>query len=145
MARLSHTLLQSSIMKKNTKSKQSSMPDAKGEDVSYSTSCTGRATHTLMTHGSHQKTSMPPNSSQNSCIPTLPWLDDRKYKRPIALSTRHPHLPFGLLSPSRTTKISLLLSSVHLLPCLTPRHQSLSPRAALLQPPLPPPTPKMPR
>ena len=80
MERPSHALLRSSITKKNTKSRQSSMPDRKGVDVSYSTSCIGRATPTRMTHGFHTPTCM-----QKSCWRTFDfriplWLGDWVYK-----------------------------------------------------------------
>src|SRR6266581_4371215 len=56
------------------------MQGVKGKDVSYNTSCIGRATHIPMTPGLHTKTCTPLNSLPNSCIPTPLWLEDQRYK-----------------------------------------------------------------
>jgi len=124
MARPSHAPLRSSIAKKNTRSKQSSMPDAKGEDISCSTSCTGKATHTLMTHGLHIKTSTPLNSLWSSCIPTLLQLDDQQYKT-HHLCSQNPHLPFIPSEPSEELSTAFICPS--LATCLVLPRRSLSP------------------
>jgi len=106
-----HALLRSSIVRRNTRLKQSSMPGGRGEDVSCNISCTGRATHTPMTHGLRTKTSTPQNSLPSSCIPTLLWLDDQQYKG-MTLVVSNPHL----LPISRHLKnLPPQLLSVHLL------------------------------
>ena len=129
MACLLHAPLRSSIVKKSTKSRTFWMPDVMDEVVNSNTSCTGRATLTLMTHGSITKTCMHPTFSKNSILPTPLRLDELKYKDPV-------HSPNQSLSSSLTHRnnyskdlsaafISISCKST----CLTLPPQFLSPHA----------------
>ena len=95
------------------------MLGVKGKDVSCSTSCTGKATHTQMTYGLHIKTSIPLNSLQNSCIPTLPWLDDRRYKS-HHFPYQIPIFPLSLIEQSEELSTAFICPSLkHNMSCLS--------------------------
>jgi len=127
-ARHSRALLRSSIAKKNMRSKQFWTPGTRGEDVNCNTSCTGRAIHTQMTHGLRIKTSMPPNSLQNSCIPTPLWLDNQRYKKtPLSLSK-------SLSSPCPPTTEELAESLRYFYLSFSPLKRHVSPIHAHLRP-----------
>ena len=69
------------------------MLDNMDKDINFNISSIGRATHTLTTHGSITKTYTHLTSLKNSILPTLPWLDKQKYKRPSALANQSSFSP----------------------------------------------------
>ena len=95
MARHLHALLQSSIVKRNTRSRTFWMQDDTDEDVNFNTSYIGKGIHTLMTRGLIIKTYTPPTFSKNSILPTPLQLDELKYKDPVH-SPINPHPPLHL-------------------------------------------------
>ena len=126
-ARPSHAPHRSSITRKNMRSKQSSTPGARGEDVSCNTSCTGRAIHTLTTRGSDTRTFMPPNFSKLLCFQTPLRLDDWKYKETM-IPTPPPHLLPILRQLTENLSTAFICPSrkrTH--KCLTHLPRSLSP------------------
>ena len=88
-----HTHLRSSIVKRSIKLRTFWILDDMDKDVNFNTSFTGRAIHTLMTHGLITRTYMRPTFSKNSTLPTLLWLDELKYKKVQCILSINPYPP----------------------------------------------------
>ena len=81
------------------------------KDVNSNTSCTGKATLTLTTHGLTIRTYTHLTFSKSSILPTLPWLDKLKYKRPKASRQSIP-IPLYTYHNSNSKDLSAAFISI---------------------------------
>ena len=132
MARHLHALLQSSIVKRNTRSRTFWMQDNTDEDVNFNTSYIGKGIHTPMTRGLIIKTYTPPTFSKNSILLTLLRLDKLKYKRPNDFTNQSPSSSSTCRNNNSKDPSAAFISISLQSTCPTLPLQSMSPLALLL-------------
>ena len=107
-----HAHLQSLIVKRSMRLRTFWMLDVMDEVVNFNTSCTGKATLTLMTHGSITRTYTHPTFSKNSTLPTPLRLDKLKYKRPSIFPNQPPS--FSSICRNNSKDLSAAFISISL-------------------------------